>query len=157
MTILASKRLPVRRVIVTVLSPVAKPMSSALDGQPIVGSGPFELVEGTAGGATARFEARDDYWKADPYLDEVVFRVFKSKDSAVQALIKGEVDYVEDVPPLGAGRSRITVPLEELPPTTAGGFKVMPSRATGGGGGGRRRRRCRCAPAGASAASWPAR
>lgn len=89
------------------------------DGQPVVGSGPFELVEGTAGGATARFEARDDYWKADPYLDEVVFRVFKSKDSAVQALIKGEVDYVEDVPPLQVdalqGRDGITAHLGDSP------------------------------------------
>ncbi len=70
------------------------------DGRPVVGSGPFNLVEGTAGGSTIRFEARDDHWKADPYLDEVVFRVFKSTDSATQALIKGEVDYVEDVPAL---------------------------------------------------------
>lgn len=71
-----------------------------VDGDPVIGSGPFQLVEGTAGGPTAVFEARDDYWKGDPFIDRVVFRVFKSKDSAVQALIKGEVDYVEDVPPL---------------------------------------------------------
>lgn len=69
-------------------------------GTPVVGSGPFRLVEGTAGGSTARFEAREDYWKGSPHVDEVVYRVFKSKDSAVQALIKGEVDYVEDVPAL---------------------------------------------------------
>ncbi|CAA9348470.1 MAG: Oligopeptide ABC transporter, periplasmic oligopeptide-binding protein OppA [uncultured Nocardioidaceae bacterium] len=70
------------------------------DGDPVIGSGPFELVEGTAGGPTARFQAREDYWKGSPHIDEVVYRVFKSKDSAVQALIKGEVDYVADVPPL---------------------------------------------------------
>ncbi|HET6562409.1 MAG TPA: ABC transporter substrate-binding protein [Marmoricola sp.] len=70
------------------------------DGEPVVGSGPFQLVEGTAGGSTTRFEAREDYWKGAPHLDEVVFRVFKSNDSAAQALIKGEVDYIEQVPPL---------------------------------------------------------
>ena len=89
------------------------------DGDPVIGSGPFQLVEGTAGGATARFEVRDDYWKGDPHIDEVVFRVFKSKDSAVQALIKGEVDYVEDVPPLQVdaleGRDGITAHLGDSP------------------------------------------
>lgn len=67
------------------------------DGEPVVGSGPFRLVEGTAGGSTYRFEANPDYWKGAPHVDEVVFRVFKSEDPAVQALIKGEVDYVEGI------------------------------------------------------------
>ncbi|WP_126688187.1 ABC transporter substrate-binding protein [Nocardioides ferulae] len=66
-------------------------------GQPVVGSGPFRLVEGTAGGSTYRFEANEDYWKGAPHVDELVFRVFKSEDPAVQALIKGEVDYVEGI------------------------------------------------------------
>jgi peptide/nickel transport system substrate-binding protein len=67
------------------------------DGQPVVGSGPFRLVEGTSGGSTYRFEANKDYWKGAPHVDEVVFRVFKSEDPAVQALIKGEVDFVEGI------------------------------------------------------------
>ena len=67
------------------------------DGQPVVGSGPFRLVEGTAGGSTYQFEANPDYWKGAPHVDEVVFRVFKSEDPAVQALIKGEIDFVDDI------------------------------------------------------------
>jgi peptide/nickel transport system substrate-binding protein len=67
------------------------------DGAPVVGSGPFRLVEGTAGGSTYRFEANPDYWKGAPHIDEVVFRVFKAEDPAVQALIKGEVDFVEGI------------------------------------------------------------
>jgi peptide/nickel transport system substrate-binding protein len=67
------------------------------DGQPVVGSGPFRFVEGTAGGSTYRFEANPDYWKGAPHIDEVVFRVYKSADPAVQALIKGEVDFVEGI------------------------------------------------------------
>jgi peptide/nickel transport system substrate-binding protein len=67
------------------------------DGKPVVGSGPFRLVEGTAGGSTYRFEANPDYWNGTPHVDEVVFRVFKSEDPAVQALIKGEVDFVEGI------------------------------------------------------------
>ena len=67
------------------------------DGTPVVGSGPFRLVEGTAGGSTYRFEANPDYWKGAPHVDQVVFRVYKSEDPAVQALIKGEVDFVEEI------------------------------------------------------------
>jgi peptide/nickel transport system substrate-binding protein len=70
------------------------------DGQPVVGSGPFRLVEGTAGGSTFRLEANPDYWGGAPHVDQVVYRVYKATDPAVQALIKGEVDYVNDITPL---------------------------------------------------------
>src|SRR3954447_5693117 len=33
------------------------------DGKPVVGSGPFRLVQGTAGGSTFRFVKNPDYWK----------------------------------------------------------------------------------------------
>jgi len=69
-------------------------------GQPIVGSGPFRLVSGTAGGSTFKFVKNPDYWNGTPHVDQVVYRVYKSKDPAVQALIKGEVDFVEDINPL---------------------------------------------------------
>ena len=82
------------------------------DGQPVVGSGPFRLVEGTAGGSTYRFEANPDYWQGAPHIDEVVFRVYKSEDPMVQALIKGEIDFAEDISPLQVkslqGKSGIT-------------------------------------------------
>jgi peptide/nickel transport system substrate-binding protein len=67
------------------------------DDEPVVGSGPFRLVEGTAGGSTYRFEANPDYWKGAPNVDEVVFRVYKSEDPMVQALIKGEIDFAEGI------------------------------------------------------------
>jgi peptide/nickel transport system substrate-binding protein len=70
------------------------------DGQPVVGSGPFRLVEGTAGGSTYRFEKNPDYWQGEPHVDEVVFQVYKSDDPMVQALIKGEIDFAEDITPL---------------------------------------------------------
>lgn len=69
-------------------------------GQPVVGSGPFKLVQGTAGGSTFRLVANKNYWGGAPHVDEVDFRVFKSKDPAAQALIKGEVDFVHDITPL---------------------------------------------------------
>jgi len=70
------------------------------NGKPVVGSGPYRLVSGTAGGSTYRFERNPHYWGGEPHVDEVNFRIFKSDDPAVQALIKGEVDYVNDITPL---------------------------------------------------------
>ncbi len=67
------------------------------EGQPVVGSGPFRLVEGTAGGSTYRFERNPDYWQGEAHVDQVVFRVYKSEDPAVQALVKGEVDFAEGI------------------------------------------------------------
>ena len=63
----------------------------------VVGSGPFRIIEGAAGGSILRFEANPDYWQGAPHIDEVVFRIFKAEDPAVQALQKGEIDFVEDI------------------------------------------------------------
>ena len=65
----------------------------------MVGSGPFRLVEGTAGGSTYIFENNPDYYGGTPHVDRVAFRVFKSEDPAIQAIIKGEVDFVDDITP----------------------------------------------------------
>ncbi len=69
-------------------------------GKPVVGTGPFRLVEGQAGGSTYRFEANPDYWGGAPHVDEVVFRVFQAEDPMVQALIKGEIDFAHDITPI---------------------------------------------------------
>jgi peptide/nickel transport system substrate-binding protein len=66
-------------------------------GKPVVGSGPFILVEGKTGGSTYKFEANKDYWDGAPHVDKVDFRVFNTQDPAVQALIKGEIDFVDDI------------------------------------------------------------
>ena len=36
--------------------------------QPVIGSGPFKLVEGAAGGSTYRFVRNDDYWGGKPNM-----------------------------------------------------------------------------------------
>ncbi len=69
-------------------------------GQPVVGSGPFRLVQGQSDGQIFKLEANPDYWGGAPHIDEVVFQFFKNDDSAVQALLKGEVDFVENITPL---------------------------------------------------------
>ncbi len=64
---------------------------------PVIGSGPFRLVEGEAGGSIYRFEKNPDYWGGVPYFDEVIFRVYKAKDPQIQALIAGEIDFAENL------------------------------------------------------------
>jgi peptide/nickel transport system substrate-binding protein len=66
-------------------------------GKPVVGSGPFRLVQGTADGSQFKFEANPDYWGGAPHIDEVDFQFYKNDDSAVQALKKGEADFVEGI------------------------------------------------------------
>jgi peptide/nickel transport system substrate-binding protein len=82
------------------------------NGKPVVGSGPFRLVQGQGDGSTFKFEANPDYWGGTPHIDEVLFQVYKNDDSAVQALIKGEVDFVEGITALEVkslqGRDGIT-------------------------------------------------
>ncbi len=89
------------------------------NGQPVVGSGPFRLVQGTAGGSSYRFVVNPDYWQGRPNFDEVDFTVFKNGDTLVQALEKGEIDFAEGLSPLDKraldGRSGITAILGDSP------------------------------------------
>jgi peptide/nickel transport system substrate-binding protein len=66
-------------------------------GKPVVGSGPFRLVSGSANGSTFKFEANPSYWGGTPHIDEVNFQFYKNDDSAIQAVIKGEADFVEGI------------------------------------------------------------
>ena len=66
-------------------------------GKPVVGSGPFMLVEGKAGGSTYRFVRNPNYWGGEPNVSEVDMRIFRSEDTLVQALTVGEIDFAEDV------------------------------------------------------------
>lgn len=61
-----------------------------------VGSGPFQLLEYRTG-QFVRFKANEEYWDGAPKIDELVFRIFNNEDAAVQALVKGEVDFVDNL------------------------------------------------------------
>ena len=78
--------------------------------QPVVGSGPFKLIEGKAGGSTYRFVRNDDYWGGTPKMAEVDMQVYRSEDTQIQALKAGEIDFAEDIDALQvkalAGRDR---------------------------------------------------
>jgi peptide/nickel transport system substrate-binding protein len=65
--------------------------------EPIVGSGPFKLVEGKAGGSLYRFVRNDDYWGGKPKVAEIDMHVYRSEDTLVQALKVGDIDFAEDV------------------------------------------------------------
>ncbi|MGI8699979.1 MAG: ABC transporter substrate-binding protein [Nocardioidaceae bacterium] len=65
--------------------------------QPVVGSGPFELVEGKAGASTYRFVRNDSYWGGKPKVAEVDMQVYRSEDTLVQSLKAGEIDFAEGV------------------------------------------------------------
>ncbi len=66
------------------------------DGEPVVGGGPFVLIERRKG-EFMRFAANPDYYGGKPAADEVVFRVYKNTDAIAEALRKGEVDYANDL------------------------------------------------------------
>jgi peptide/nickel transport system substrate-binding protein len=67
------------------------------NGKPVVGEGPFRLVSGTADGSTFKFEANPSYWGGRPHVDEVIFQFYKNDDAAIQAMEKGEADFVEGI------------------------------------------------------------
>ena len=85
----------------------------------VVGSGPFRLVSGQAGGSLYKFEVNPDYWGGRPNIDEIIYRVFNAEDPAVQALEKGEVDFVDGISALQVealqGKDGITAILGSSP------------------------------------------
>lgn len=60
-----------------------------------VGSGPFVLSEFEQG-QYVKFKANENYWRKDPpKIDELDFIHFNNSESAVQALLKGSVDLID--------------------------------------------------------------
>jgi peptide/nickel transport system substrate-binding protein len=66
------------------------------DGEPIVGAGPYVLVERQKG-QFIRFRANPAYWGPAPAFEELVFRVYKNADALGQALRKGEIDFATEL------------------------------------------------------------
>ncbi len=62
-----------------------------------VGSGPFTLTQWTAGQNWV-MDANPNYWRGEPAIDQVVFRVFTDGSAMVQALESGEIDAAHEVP-----------------------------------------------------------
>lgn len=56
-----------------------------------IGTGPFKFGEKKAG-EYMRFDRFDNYWRGEPYLDGIVFRVYKEKGTFLLDLQAGRVD-----------------------------------------------------------------
>jgi peptide/nickel transport system substrate-binding protein len=69
------------------------------DGDPMsIGTGPFKVVEFMPD-ETLELEANPDYWAGAPHIDRLIYQQYANMDAAVQALIAGEIDVIQNVPP----------------------------------------------------------
>ncbi len=74
-------------------------------GKAMVGTGPYKFVRWTRGDRVelARFEG---YWDKKPAWDKVTFRMMSNDPARTAALLSGEVDVIENVPPSDLARVR---------------------------------------------------
>jgi peptide/nickel transport system substrate-binding protein len=63
---------------------------------PIVGNGPF-ILTGYTQGQSIELSANKEYWRGAPKFDKIVYRSYKDSDALIEALRKGEVDFVSDM------------------------------------------------------------
>ena len=65
--------------------------------EPAIGTGPFQAVEYVKG-QSLRLVKNPDYFNGDPAIDEIFFQFYDNGDTMVQALKRGEVDYIYNPP-----------------------------------------------------------
>jgi peptide/nickel transport system substrate-binding protein len=64
---------------------------------PVIGSGPFQLVDWTKG-QFWKFQANPNYWGGAPHIHTLIFRLFDNAEAMVAALKKGEIDFADNIP-----------------------------------------------------------
>ncbi len=64
-----------------------------------IGSGPFKFVSYEPG-SRIELEANLDYWGEGPYIDSLVMSIIPDANTALQALLNGEVDVLTSNPPI---------------------------------------------------------
>ncbi|HEY5388904.1 MAG TPA: ABC transporter substrate-binding protein [Thermoleophilia bacterium] len=69
-----------------------------LNKPPIVGSGPFQVVEWKKG-KYVRCVANKQYWGGTPKADEVIFGLYTNQDTLAQDLKLGTIDLAINIPP----------------------------------------------------------
>lgn len=74
-------------------------------GKAMIGTGPFKFVR-FARGDRVELARNDAYWGGAPAWDRVVFRIIPSDPARIAALLAGDVDVVEQVPPADLPRVR---------------------------------------------------
>lgn len=58
---------------------------------PPIGTGPYEVTEYEPGQYIV-YDARDDYYLGKPPIDKIVYQIYTSTDTLVNALLSGEID-----------------------------------------------------------------
>jgi peptide/nickel transport system substrate-binding protein len=76
----------------------AKTLKKFQNPPPIVGTGPFQVVEWKKNGFI-KLEANPNYWRGRPKVDEVVFQYYTNPDSMTAELKQGTLQVAWDVPP----------------------------------------------------------
>jgi peptide/nickel transport system substrate-binding protein len=64
---------------------------------PVIGSGPFQVVD-VKKGSYIRFAANKDYWKGAPKVDEVIIEIYTNQDTMAMDLKSGALDVAVDLP-----------------------------------------------------------
>ncbi|HWI53993.1 MAG TPA: ABC transporter substrate-binding protein [Symbiobacteriaceae bacterium] len=62
-----------------------------------VTSGPYTWAEWTEK-QYIKLKKNPNYWGQKPHIDEIVFKIYADQNTEVQALMKGEIDFLETVP-----------------------------------------------------------
>lgn len=62
-----------------------------------IGSGPFKFVSYEPG-ATVELEANTEYFGDGPFLERLIYQIIPDPNTQVQALMNGEIDYVDTIP-----------------------------------------------------------
>ena len=74
-------------------------------GEAAIGTGPYEFVEWRQG-EEVRLSRNADYFEGPPPFESVTIREMPNAGSRVAALLAGDVDMIDDVPPLDVERLR---------------------------------------------------
>jgi len=67
------------------------------DPRTLIGTGPYKLVEYVEDEYMI-VEANEDYYRGKPVIDRIIIQQYATEDAAVQALLAGEVDLINEVP-----------------------------------------------------------
>lgn len=81
-----------------------------------VGAGPYRLTEYQPDEFLI-LEANENYWRGKPTVERIIYRQYAGDDALIQALLGGEIDLIDSLPPSGV------FPLQDQP-----GITVMTGR-----------------------------
>ena len=72
-------------------------------GKAAIGTGPYKFIEWVPGDRIV-LERNDDYFGTKAAFDKVTFKPIKSGPARISALLAGDVDFIDNVPPLDVAR-----------------------------------------------------